>query len=150
MHPDANEIAGYLDKTIPENKRRRIESHVSSCRECLNAMTAAHEAVAQFKKNEKNNRKNSIMKKINPYMVLTILFFLFSFITPRFFVQALVGTLVFGIKWVADSRSAKMLVMIYDAWKKDGDGGVSRILDTVERNTSKGIDPAIKFKSKII
>ena len=150
MHPDANKIAGYLDKTISAKERRMVEAHTASCRECLNAMTAAHEAVTEFRKYRKDNkRKDRIMKKINPYLALAVLFFLFSFITPRFFIQSLVATLVFGIKWVADSRSTKMLVMIYDAWKRGDDKGVSHILGTMERDASRGLDPAIKLKYKI-
>jgi len=149
MHPDTNRIAGYLDKTISADERKMVEAHVASCPECLKAMVAAHETIAKFRKDKKNsNRRYNIMKKVNPYLVLAIAFFLFSFITPRFFIQSLVATLVFGIKWVADSRSARMLVMIYDAWKRDGDKGVSRIMNTMKRDDTRGLDPAIKIKSK--
>lgn len=149
MHPDTNKLAGYLDKTISADERKKVEAHLASCRECLAAVAAAHEALTNFRKDKKTkNRRPGFMKKINPYLTLAIIFFLFSFITPRFFIQSLVATLLFGIKWVADSRSTKMLVMIYDAWKRDGDKGVSRIMDTMERDNSRGLDPAIKFKSK--
>lgn len=150
MHPDTNKMAGYLDKTISAKERRMVESHLASCSECLKAMAAAHETVSKFRKNKNNNhRKVKMMKKINPYLALAVIFFLCSFITPRFFIQSLVATLLFGMKWVADSRSARMLVMIHDAWKKDGDKGVSRILGTMDRDASKGLDPAIKLESNI-
>ena len=150
MHPDANQIAGYLNKTISDDERKRIESHLSSCRECLKTIIAAYETVTRFRKTGKgNNRMYNIMKKINPYLALAIVFFLLSFITPKFFIQSLVATLVFGIKWVADSRSAKMLIMIYDAWKRNGDKGVSRVLSTMDRPKSRGLDPAVKIKSEI-
>jgi hypothetical protein len=151
MHPDANQMADYLNKTISNDQRREVEAHITSCEECLKAMTAAHETIARFRNDKKkDSRKVNIMKKINPYLALAILFFLFSFITPKFFIQSLVATLLFGIKWVADSRSTKMLVMIHDAWKRGDDKGVSRILNTIERDNSRGLDPAIKLKSKII
>ncbi len=150
MHPNANNLAGYLDKTISAEERRTVESHIASCGECLKAITAAHETVTSFRNDKKkNSRRRSIIKKINPYLALAIAFFLFSFITPRFFIQSLVATLVFGIKWVADSSSTKMLVMIHDAWKRGDDKGVSRILNTIERDNSKGLDPAIKLKSNL-
>jgi len=151
MHPDANKLAGYLDKTISRDERKKVETHLASCRECLNTVSAAHEAVTKFRRGEKTkDRRSLFMKKINPYLALAIAFFLFSFITPKFFLQSLVATLVFGIKWVADSRSAKMLVMIYDAWKMDGGEGASRILGAMEKDRTRGLDPAIKLKSKII
>ena len=150
MHTDANQMAGYLDRTISADERKRIESHAASCPECLKTMVAAHETITKSKKDDKHNiRRQDMIKKVNPCLALAIGFFLLSFMTPRFFIQSLVATLVFGIKWVADSRSTKMLVMIYDAWKRGDDKGVSRILDTLERDNSRGLDPAIKLKSKI-
>ena len=133
MHPNANSLAGYLDKTISAEERRTVESHIASCGECLKAITAAHETISSFKNDKKkNSRRRRIIKKINPYLALAIAFFLFSFITPRFFIQSLVATLVFGIKWVADSRSTKMLVMIHDAWKRGDDKEASRILSALD------------------
>ena len=150
MHPDTNKLAGYLDKTISADERLIVELHVASCRECLKAITAAHEAVTEFRKDKKNHdQKVKIIKRVNPYLTIAVAFFLLSFITPRFFIQSLIATLLFGMKWVVDSRSTKMLVMIHDAWKRDGDKGVSRILDTMERGASRGLDPAIKLKPKI-
>ncbi|MCX5680122.1 MAG: zf-HC2 domain-containing protein [Candidatus Omnitrophica bacterium] len=149
MHPDANKIAGYLDKTISADERKRVELHIAYCRECLKAMTAAHESVAQFRKNKKdNNQKAYSMRKINPYLALAIAFFLFSLIIPRFFIQSLVATLVFGIKWVADSRSAKMLIMIYDAWKRDDNKGISRILDNLDNEMIPGCDRSSRRQLK--
>jgi hypothetical protein len=40
------------------------------------------------------------------------------------------------MKWVADSKSTRMLVMIYEAWKRDGARGASDALETlkIDRN----------------
>ena len=149
MHPDTNKIAGYLDKTISADERGRLESHVASCPECLKAIIAAHETVTRFRKDRNdNNRRFRIMKKINPYLTLAIVFFLLSFVMPRFFIQSLVATLLFGIKWIADSRSTKMLVMIYDAWKRGGDKEASRVLDTLDNDRIPGLDRSFRRQSK--
>jgi hypothetical protein len=91
---------------------------------------SAYDTLARFKK----NRKINMRQKINPYLVLAILFFMLSFFIPRFFIQSLVATIIFGIKWVADSRSAKMLVMVYDAWKRGDEDETSRLLGSLEKN----------------
>ena len=72
------------------------------------------------------------MKRINLYLILAVIAFSLSFVTPRYFVQLLVATLVLGIKWVADSRSTKMLIAIYDAWKTGGLQGAGRVLEKLD------------------
>lgn len=136
MHPNEVRLSGFLDRTLPAREREKVEAHISSCPECLKAIVAAHEAVTSFKKGKKKKERLDMLKKINPYLVLAVIFFALSFITPRFFLQSLVATLVFGIKWVADSKSTKMLVMIYDAWKRGGDKEASRVLGRLEKEGS--------------
>lgn len=76
------------------------------------------------------------MKKINLYLVLACAAFLLSFITPRYFIQSLVATLILGIKWVVDSKTTRMLIMIQEAWKKGGERDVSRIMHTLDTDRS--------------
>jgi hypothetical protein len=75
------------------------------------------------------------MKRLNIYLALAIISFILSFAVPRYFVQLLVATLLLGVKWVADSKSAKMLVMIYEAWKHGGEKEASRVLERIGQNT---------------
>ena len=128
IHPAESELAGYLDGTLSEAERESIQKHIATCDECLANLMAAHESVRIFKK-----RKAGIMKKINIYFSLAIVTFALSFILPRYFLQFLTATLLLGIKWVADSKSTKMLVMIYDAWKKGGEKEASRVLSTLDK-----------------
>lgn len=119
-HPDEAALAGFLAGRIPKNGRQRVEKHLSSCSRCLDRVVAAHEAVAAFNKTKPHKKvKDAIMKKINIYLLLAVISFSLSFITPRYFLQLLAVTLVFGIKWVADSRSTKMLISIREAYKRD-------------------------------
>lgn len=73
-----------------------------------------------------------IKKFFNLYIALATVAFAFSFITPRYFMQLLVATLLLGLKWVADSKSTRMLVMIHEAWKRDGSRGASDALERLE------------------
>ena len=132
-HPTELELADFLNHTLSTKDRGRIEDHIAICEECLEKAVSAHESVAQFNKiASMKKRKDDIMKKINPYLILAIVSFLVSFTMPRYFIQFLVATLVLGIKWIVDSKTTKMLIMIYEAWKKGGEQEASRILQTFD------------------
>lgn len=132
-HPSELELAGFLDGSLPKEDKARIEGHISNCNECLIRVVSAYESVESFKKKSgiKKGALNN-MKKINLYLVLAVLSFLFSFTMPKYFIQLLVATLLLGIKWIVDSKSTKMLVMIYEAWKKGGEKEIGEILETLK------------------
>lgn len=129
IHPTETELADYLDKRLSAEDRERVESHIAGCNDCLSAVVSAYESVKDFKK-----RKVNIMKKINVYLVSAIIMFALSFVFQQYFLQFLTATLLLGIKWVADSKSTKMLVMIYEAWKKGGEKEASRILSSLDKS----------------
>ena len=124
-YPGEAELAGYLDGTIRGKEREIIESHLASCDECLNSAVSAYEAVRLSKK----KGKSKSMRKINLYLIFCIISFILSFAMPRYFIQLLVATLLLGIKWVADSKSTKMLITIYEAWKHGGEKEASKVLN---------------------
>ncbi len=128
-HPKEAELADYLSGALTGESRKRAEDHITCCKDCLESVVSAHESVKIFKK-----RKVSTMKKINVYLILTIISFILSFVFRDFFLQFLTATLLLGIKWVSDAKSTKMLVMIYEAWKNGGEKEASRILSTLDRD----------------
>jgi len=133
VHLTETELSDYLGHLVTGKAKIRIEEHIASCPECLASIVSAYESVKMFKK-ERHNRKGKgkFMKNTNIYLILAALSFLLSFIIPRYFAQFLVATTLLGIKWISDSKSAKMLVMIYDAWKNGGEKEASRIISTLE------------------
>jgi len=126
LHLEAREISGYLDRLLDADSRRKVEDHTAVCSDCLSAMVSAYESVKLFKK-----RKGNTMKKLNVYLILAIVSFLLSFAVPQYFAQFLVAATLLGIKWISDAKSTKMLVMIYDAWKRGGEKEASSILSTL-------------------
>lgn len=136
-HPGEKALAGYLAGGLSKSARWQIEEHLGSCDECLSRVVAAHEAVTMLnKKRPFKKLKEAVMKKLNIYLILAVISFSFSFITPRFFLQLLTATLLLGMKWVADSKSTKMLVMIHEAWKRDGARGAENALEALEKHSS--------------
>jgi len=128
-HPKEAELADYLSSVLTGEDRKRVEDHIACCNDCLENVVSAHESVKTFKKG-----KADIMKKINVYLILAIISFILSFVFRDFFLQFLTATMLLGIKWVSDAKSTKMLVMIYEAWKKGGEKEASRILSTLDRD----------------
>ena len=137
-HPTELELADYLDNRLEARKRSEIEEHLAVCAECLDTVVAAHETVSDTgERPAKKKGLKNFMKKINIYLILAMLSFALSFSVSQYFVQFLVATLLFGIKWIVDAKTTKMLVMIYDAWKTGGDKEASRILTTLDPGTKK-------------
>lgn len=131
LHPTDVEMADYLSNSLSGSEKERLTDHIAICRDCLEKAVSAYESVKLFK------RKVKPMKKVNLYIVLLAASFLLSFVMPRYFLQFLVATLLFGIKWIVDSKSTKMLVMIYEAWKKGGEKEASRILESLDSEPKK-------------
>ncbi len=129
-HPTDVMLADYLDGLLSYEERRLVESHLSACAECLDKAVSAYRSVRPFKK-----RKAKDVGKINFYLLFAILAFTLSFILPRHFIQLLVATLLLGAKWVADSKSTKMLVMIHEAWKNGGKDEASEIIKRFDSRT---------------
>lgn len=128
-HATDVEMADYLAKTLSKVDRDRVENHIAGCGECLEKAVSAYESVKEFKKG-----KGNMMKKFNIYLILAIVSFSLSFIFQSYFLQFLTATLLLGIKWVADSKSTRMLVMIYEAWKRGDNKETSRILSSLDSN----------------
>lgn len=129
-HPKESELADYLSGALTGEGRRSVEDHIACCNDCLDSVVSAHESVETFKK----RKAGGIMKKINIYLVLAVISFVLSFAVPQYFAQFLTATLLLGIKWVADAKSTKMLIMIYKAWKAGGEKEASRILSILDRD----------------
>ena len=131
-HPPETKIADFLEGSLPPEERAIIEEHMAYCGECLEKAVSAYESVGLFRGNKHDKGRNGFMKKLNFYLVFAVIAFALSFVMPRYFIQLLVATLLLGIKWITDSKSTKMLVMIYEAWKKGGEKEASRILETFD------------------
>ena len=129
-HPLEAELADYLSGSLKARDKEKISCHLADCPDCLGRVVLAYDSVKEFRKDEeRNKRKGGFMKGINIYLILAVMTFLLSFITPAYFLQFLVATLILGAKWVVDSKTTKMLVMIHEAFKSGGEKEASRILD---------------------
>lgn len=131
--PSLKEICDYASGLLPLEKKKAIESHLAGCYHCLDMVTSIHDGIKFY-----NPKRRYKMKKEDLFLIMAIISFLLSFIFSRYFLQFLTATIIFGIKWIVDSKSSKTLIMIYEAWKRGGEREAGRILREIE--TKERID----------
>lgn len=124
------EVNDYLCGNIPGDKKKEVENHLTECVACLNSVVFAYKTVEEF---NKRGEKSMRSWKVNIWLVGSIVAFAISFILPRYFIQALVATILLGAKWIFESVNARILIMIYDAWKKGGEEDASKILKSISK-----------------
>ena len=128
----ALELNDYLSGVLSPEKKTEIENHLKDCNACLEKLVFAHQAVGEFNKTKQEGVKlmKSIWRK-NLWLFGAIIAFILSFLVPRYFIQLLVATILMGAKWIFESINARILIMIYDAWKKGGEKEATKILKTL-------------------
>jgi len=125
-------ICDYSEGSLPVNERQKIESHISRCYHCLDALAAIHDG------GRRSRRGPSAFKREHFYLLLSIVSFSLSFTCSRYFLQFLAATLLLGIKWIIDSKTTKTLVMINEAWKREK--GPESVRDTTGPASKKRIN----------
>ena len=134
-------LLDYLKQRLSSQEREMIESHIASCGFCLSQINLMFEAQMVSKKRgltpvpqelidkakallktDKNSggTKMAARRKIkkNFFLSAAIVFFILSFLIPRYFMQFLVGTLILGLAWVFESENCRTLIMVLDSWRK--------------------------------
>lgn len=126
--PDEKLLSAYLDEEIPDVERKRIEEHVSRCNDCLDLLLVAYESqkgrkdcppFIRKKVKERLGLKAGTRRSAMKWLLLSIFFFVLSFIIKRYFLQLLVAASITGFKWVMEGEGAKKVVMIFKGIQKD-------------------------------
>jgi len=133
------DLNDYLNGSLSQERRAEVEKHLAACDKCLEKTVFAYEAVRDFEqkpKGETRMESRSVRWKRNLWLVLAILSFTLSFFVPRYFVQLLVATILTGMKWIFDSVNARILIMIYDAWKTGGEHEAAKVLRTLSSSNN--------------
>ncbi len=121
--PSELELSRYLDCRLSEAERQALESHIASCRQCLDFLVLAHQS-----EKEKGRKKefSSLIKRIKgglgvkagnngatKWLALAIIFFILSFVFSRYFLQFLIGATILALKWVFEGEGAKRAILIF-------------------------------------
>ena len=84
IHPTEAQLAGYLDHALNGSELRMVEDHIAGCRQCLESALSAYESVKSFRKNNPDKKeKGDFMKKINIYLILSLISFVLMRLPPR-------------------------------------------------------------------
>lgn len=123
-----DELYNYAKGASLEREKMRIESHLAGCYRCLDGLVAINSGMKPY-----GGARRRVLKKEYICLIAAIVCFAFSFIYSRYFLQFLAATLILGIKWIVDSKTNRMLIMIYDAYKRGGEKEAGRVLKETER-----------------
>jgi len=135
--PNESELVDYISNSVSRKRRNEIDTHLQDCMACMEDIVLAQKISTSHDKNLPGVGKGlKTWLKKNVFLLLSILTFALSFLLSHYFVQLLVATLILAGKWIFDTVNARILIMIYDAWKKGGESEVRRVM---ERFNSRNI-----------
>lgn len=144
----------YLTSGLDEQRCQEVEHHIAACGFCLSQLSIAYEAqrfnkqkgvksvssgllaktkaalgITKQDEGAMSNRGKKTKRRL--FLAATVIFFILSFIIPRYFLQFLVASLILGIRWSFESESGHTMIMILDSWRRhshDKDDDISRRL----------------------
>lgn len=139
--PDELILVEYLKGSPDKEKCQSIEHHLAGCGFCLSQLALASQAQAMdtqgsfdsvpqalvdkaksflgVHRNPRGlSRDKARMRKSVFFLAGAAIFFILSFIFPRYFIQFLVVTLILGIRWALESDGGRTLIMVLDSWRR--------------------------------
>lgn len=136
--PSCEALAQYALGTPSIGELYDIGNHARSCKACGEIIESAllYSACGkEIKLEDVPARVRNKAKSVNPaymrkdkklmaylkkniWFIFCLASFIASFFAPRHFLQFLVMSVIFGLKWVFDKETTRTLIMVYNAWKK--------------------------------
>ena len=114
--PSEEVLSEYLAGILSPEEKAMVEKHLARCKTCRLLLAEAHDIISKPDLTETMQKLRTWFKK-NLWLTGSILFFTLSFVFQKYFLQLLLASFLMGGKWILDSKSAKMLIMIHEAWK---------------------------------
>ena len=127
------ELNDYLEGVLSNEKKVALEEHLKDCGECLEKIEFAHNVIKSFGRSKRGESEVGMKSKNYIWLTGAVISFILSFIVSQYFLQFLIATVIFALKWIFESVNARILIMIYEAWKKGGEKEASKILKTFDR-----------------
>ena len=140
--PSGNDLIAYAMKTADEFAEQDVGAHVGVCTACSELVTdirlydrCKHLVVKERISMKALNRAKMLnprcgkergymnnLKK-NVWLIISLAALAASFFVCRYFLQLLIVSVIFGVKWIFDTGSTKTLIMVHNAWKRHDDAG---------------------------
>ena len=138
--PSELELIDYLEGKLSRKKRGLVLEHIADCSGCLSSLELAQQVaekryILEKPAPEMIGRAKNIMSTKSKRIIfnyrwqtLAFISFIFSFIFSRYFLQFLILAIIFSAKWIFDTGSTRVLIMIYEAWRKRDKDTVQKII----------------------
>jgi hypothetical protein len=111
--PSEEMLGEFVSGCTPSDEIAGVEKHLAECEKCRNLVAEAHQAMKCMDMFEARTKVTGFVVR-NLWLITGILSFIMSFIFSGYFFQFLLISLVSSIKWIADSRNSKTLIMIHE------------------------------------
>jgi len=138
--PSEEILVEYLNGVLDKEKYQFIEHHIAGCGFCLSQLNLASQSQLMDKQetfelvpqklinktksflgvhgNVNSLKRNKTrIKKARLFLAGAVIFFILSFIFPKYFMQFLVVTLILGIRWAFESEGGRTMIMVLDSWR---------------------------------
>jgi len=138
---DEQVLTDYFEQKLSKGEHELAENHIANCGFCLSQLNLIFEAQELSKRGMAEKAPSELIRKAkgllepkrytdyskamskkrikkNLFLIGAIIFFVLSFLIPKYFFQFLVGTLVLGMRWAFESEGARTLIMVLDSWRK--------------------------------
>ena len=139
--PSEKILVEYLNGALNKEKYQSIEHHLAGCGFCLNQLNLASQSQIMDKQGsfelapqklvnktksflgvydnaDKVKRNKTRINKARFFLAGAVIFFILSFIFPKYFMQFLVVTLILGIRWSFESEGGRTMIMVLDSWRQ--------------------------------
>ncbi|HPN73034.1 MAG TPA: zf-HC2 domain-containing protein [Candidatus Omnitrophota bacterium] len=114
--PSEETMGEFVSGCLPENERFFVEAHLFKCEKCRILAGEARQVLSAPDFSGIRRKAFDSAKK-NFFPALAALFFGLSFICPRHFLQFLIASLVFALRWISLSVGSKTLIMMNEKAK---------------------------------
>ena len=136
---DEEALLDYLGHKLDGRKRKDVEEHLSQCNFCLSQLNLAFEAkksgIGGKVPSRLINKAKALLSRggvtppptrkggprrmrKNLFLAGAIIFFVTSFLLPKYFMQCLVAALILSMRWVFESENGRTLIMVLDSWRR--------------------------------
>jgi|GEM_PF-1921072 len=153
--PGTKPLLDYLAGSLSGEISLELEKHLSHCPFCLRQISIASDALSQKKKdlipvpektiNKVNRRLEAYLKnttrkrkgkktKQRFYFLAMLVFFVLSFLLPKYFAQFLVGALILGMRWSLEGKGGQTLIMVLDSLRKQSQGKNDEISNRIKNH----------------
>jgi len=110
-------LSEYLAGCLTETVKEHVEKHLCVCSDCRRLVVETYETVSQDRVRQKWKVMARRVKSIG-WLIGACIFFVLSFLFPKYFAQFLVACFIMGAKWIVDSKATRLLITIHEAWKR--------------------------------